>query len=213
VHGIKENGMRDPCGRYPAGRPATGIRLAASFIVVPGVLVCLAGCVMPPPTGAGQTMRAVPPPQPPPPSTQIIFYPAAGQSAERQDRDRYECYRWAEQQTGFDPGSPQVAPHQRVVAVPAVPSGVNVANGALTGAVVGAAVSNPRNAGGGAIAGAIAGAVLGAAVDASQEQQRQQVQQVVAQRDSGQAANSGRQAANFRRAMSACLEGRGYTVK
>jgi hypothetical protein len=29
--------------------------------------------------------------------------PNSGQSAEQQAKDRYECYRWAVDQTGFDP--------------------------------------------------------------------------------------------------------------
>jgi hypothetical protein len=48
-----------------------------------------------------------PMPQPmasaPPPSIRVYFYANNGQSAEQQDRDRYECHRWAVGQTGFDP--------------------------------------------------------------------------------------------------------------
>lgn len=33
----------------------------------------------------------------------IFVYPKSGQSAELQARDRYECHRWAADQTGFDP--------------------------------------------------------------------------------------------------------------
>lgn len=36
----------------------------------------------------------------------LFIYPKKGQSAEQQDTDRYECYRWAVQQTGFDPTQP-----------------------------------------------------------------------------------------------------------
>jgi hypothetical protein len=35
----------------------------------------------------------------------VIAYPAQGQSDEQRDRDRYDCYLWAVQQTGFDPGA------------------------------------------------------------------------------------------------------------
>jgi hypothetical protein len=34
------------------------------------------------------------------------MYPRSGQSAEQQARDRYECHRWAADQTGFDPTRP-----------------------------------------------------------------------------------------------------------
>ncbi len=33
----------------------------------------------------------------------LIVYPADGQSQEQLDKDKYECYTWAKQQTGFDP--------------------------------------------------------------------------------------------------------------
>jgi hypothetical protein len=33
----------------------------------------------------------------------LIVYPKNGQTAEQQAADRYECHRWAKQQTGFDP--------------------------------------------------------------------------------------------------------------
>ena len=36
-------------------------------------------------------------------SSELFVYPKEGQSDEQRDRDRYECYVWATQQTGFDP--------------------------------------------------------------------------------------------------------------
>ena len=36
-------------------------------------------------------------------STDLFMYPKGGQSTEQQARDRYECHRWAADQTGFDP--------------------------------------------------------------------------------------------------------------
>ena len=33
----------------------------------------------------------------------LYVYPKNGQSAEQQATDRYECHRWAGEQTGFDP--------------------------------------------------------------------------------------------------------------
>jgi len=43
-------------------------------------------------------------------SVAIFVYPNHGQSDEQRDRDRYECYLWAVEQTGFDPSAvdPQV---------------------------------------------------------------------------------------------------------
>lgn len=36
-------------------------------------------------------------------STELFMYPKGGQSTEQQARDKYECHRWAADQTGFDP--------------------------------------------------------------------------------------------------------------
>ena len=129
----------------------------------------LVACATPPPA----------PPEPasaaPPPSTQIYFYPAKGQSAAQQDRDRYECYLWAKKQTGFDPSAPALAPHQRVQVIPTAPPGRDTAVGAVTGAVIGAVVSPPGRSVEGAAVGAVAGAVVGAASEAARQEQAERV--------------------------------------
>jgi hypothetical protein len=38
--------------------------------------------------------------------TNLFVYPKSGQSDEQQARDRFECHRWARDQTGFDPTQP-----------------------------------------------------------------------------------------------------------
>jgi hypothetical protein len=38
-----------------------------------------------------------------PPSTDLFMYPKGGQSADQQAKDKYECHRWAADQSGFDP--------------------------------------------------------------------------------------------------------------
>jgi hypothetical protein len=42
---------------------------------------------------------------------ELYVYPRRGQSSEQQARDRYECHRWAAEQSGFDPsqGAPGAA--------------------------------------------------------------------------------------------------------
>ena len=43
--------------------------------------------------------------------TKVFAYPRNGQTADQQARDRYECYRFAVAQSGFEPmHSPGVAP-------------------------------------------------------------------------------------------------------
>jgi hypothetical protein len=152
-------------------------------------------------------------PSPPPPSTQVYFYPTSGQSAAQQDRDRYECYLWARKQTGFDPSSPQLAPHQRLEVKPMPPAGQDTAVGAVTGAVLGAAVSSPGRSAEGAAVGAVAGAIIGAASDAERQEQAERAQQGYDQRATQHAAQLEQQASSYRRAMAACLQGRGYSVR
>jgi len=148
----------------------------------------------------------------PPPPTQVYFYPTKGQSATQQDRDRYECYLWARQQTGFDPSAPVLAPHQRVQVIPTTPPGSDTAAGAVTGAVLGAVVSPPGRSAEGAVVGAVAGAVVGAASDTARQEQVERVQEHYDQRAAQRGARIEQQASSYRRAMAACLEGRGYTV-
>lgn len=163
----------------------------------------LAGCASNPP-------EATTPP-PPAPSTVVYFYPTEGQSPTQQDRDKYECNDWAVKQSGFDPSAPNVPPHLRVVASAGPPPGSGAATGAVAGAVVGAAVSRPWESGEGALAGAVAGAVLGGmAESAAAEQAREQG---ATNATYAHAAALERQASGYRRAMSACLEGRGYSVR
>lgn len=159
------------------------------------------------------TVRPAASPLPQPPSTEVYFYPRAGQGAARQDRDRYECYLWAVQQTGFDPSQPQLAPHQRVEVVPVPPPGQDTAAGALAGAAIGAVVARPRDAFAGAVAGAVTGAAIGAASDAARQEQAARVQRSYDEEAARQAARNDRLAREYRRAMAACLEGRGYTVR
>jgi len=154
-----------------------------------------------------------PQPQPasPPPDTTVYFYPARGQGAEEQDRDKYECNSWAVQQSGFDPSAPNTPPHLRVQVAGGPPPGAGVATGAVAGAALGAAVSRPWEAGQGALLGGLAGAIIGGAAESTAAERARQ--QAAANASNARAAQLESQALNFRRAMSACLEGRGYTVR
>lgn len=42
-----------------------------------------------------------------PPAEELFVYPREGQSPEQVEFDRYECHRWASDQTGFDPTRPE----------------------------------------------------------------------------------------------------------
>jgi len=161
------------------------------------------------------TYREVPSAGPGPraPITQVYFYPQEGQTTERQSRDHYECYNWAMQQTGFDPSQSSISPERRVKVVPMPPPGYDTTVLAIAGAVLGALIAGPRHAGGGALIGAGSGALVGAASDATRQQQAQQLEEAYANRDQALDARYEGEARSFRRAMTACLEGRGYSVK
>ena len=147
------------------------------------------------------------------PTTTVYFYPSKGQSDDQQKRDRYECYLWAVKQSGFDPGQAQLAPHQRVEVKPAAPPGADTASGAVGGAIIGSMMAPRRDPGFGLVFGMITGAMMGAASDAARQQQAEQAQQYYDAKEAKRYAVIERQARDYRRAMTACLEGRGYTVR
>lgn len=180
------------------GNPANRLPAAA----LAGIAALLLGaCAADPPreSGTAQQDAVV--------STQVYFYPSQGQSAEQQDRDRYECYLWSKKQTGFDPSSPRLLPHQRLDVAAAPPPGEATAAGAVGGAVLGAIVAPRGQAVEGAVLGAMAGAAVGAASEAARRNEADSMQRRI------DAAQLERQAADYRRAMTACLEGRGYSVR
>jgi hypothetical protein len=182
-------------------------RATAKLVAAVALVTALAGCVEAPPP---RPVYEAPPPAPPP-VAQVYAYPLHGQTAEQQDRDRYECSSWATQQTGFDPSAPGVPPHDRVQVVSAggPPPGTNTAIGAVAGAILGAVIAPRWQAAPAALAGAVVGGAIGSTADAANAQATRQV--VVTDRRA--VAAQEQQAANYRRAIGACLDARGYSVK
>jgi hypothetical protein len=134
----------------------------------------------------------------------MFIYPGKGQNQQQQDKDRYECHSWAVQQTGFDPSKPQAAnsqPYQQ-----SQPSQPHVLKGAGRGAALGAvggAITG--NAGKGAAAGAAMGGIVGGF-----RRRDEKMRQADVRADAAAVSSPERSA--YMRAMSACLQGRGYTV-
>ncbi|AZF66190.1 MULTISPECIES: DUF6515 family protein [Pseudomonas] len=64
-----------------------------------------------------QPPTEVPAPQPAPQGNgyDVVAYPANGQSPAQVQQDGYDCYRWAVQQSGFDPRTVTYAPDPAVV--------------------------------------------------------------------------------------------------
>jgi hypothetical protein len=170
----------------------------------------LAACV----TEAPRTVRvAAPPPAPPAP---VYVYPAQGQSPEQTDRDKYECHMWAVQQTGEDPSRPGASTYERVVVQPAPVPGSGTIAGAIGGAILGSIIAGPRAAGAGLILGGATGAIVGSAAEAnataSANAQAQQTQAQMQAQVNAESAQARERADAYRRAIGACLQGRGYTV-
>jgi uncharacterized protein YcfJ len=143
----------------------------------------------------------------------IYVYPSKGQTEKQLDRDRYECHNWAVAQSHYNPSDTHLAPHQQVRVVEMPAPGRDTAVGAVTGAVIGGSVAGRHDSGQGAVAGAIVGAVIGASSDAARQKTANQVNTTMNADAQAERARLERQAADYRRAISACLEGRGYTVK
>ena len=97
--------------------------------------------------------------------------------------------------------------------LPGPPPGTNTAIGAVAGAVLGAVIAGPRNSGFGAVAGGITGAAIGSAGDAANAGVQNDQIRAARTQDARQAAAMDLKASNYRRAISACLEARGYSVK
>lgn len=146
-------------------------------------------------------------------STQIYFYPKEGQTTEQQGRDHYECFNWAVKQTGFDPGLSEIPVDDRVRLVPMPPPGHDTATMAIAGAVLGALIGGRRNAPAGALIGATGGALAGAASDSARQEATRQQEEAYNARNQTRSAEFAKKELRFRRAMCACLEGRGYSVQ
>jgi len=134
-------------------------------------------------------------------SAQQFAYPAKGQSPEQQKKDEAQCHTWAVEQTKYDPTKPP--PSTAAAPPPTTATGTTPgagARGAARGAVVGGVMGD---AGAGAAAGAVAARGQSRRQNTAQAQQQQQ--SATQQDQAGMAA--------YQKARSACLEGRGYTVK
>jgi len=142
----------------------------------------------------------------PPPPARLYVYPANGQSPDQLARDRYECHTWAVQQTGVDPSRPGAGAYERVVVEPAPGSGT--VTGLVGGAIVGSILAGPRAGGVGALIGGATGAIIGSSVDQQNQAQAQQTQAQINQQVATDRANANA----YRRAITSCLTGRGYTV-
>ena len=139
---------------------------------------------------------------------ELIIFPGQGQSQEQMEQDKFSCYSWAKQQTGFDP---MEVP--RATAPPPEKEAAKggVGRGAVRGGAVGLATGAiAGDAGKGAAIGAAAGGLFGGMRRQDQKRQQEQAEQQWAQ---DQAAQYTHRRNEYNRAYAACLEGKGYTVR
>lgn len=125
----------------------------------------------------------------------LMIYPAAGQSPQQQQQDKYNCHGWSVQQSGYDPSNPP--------AQSSGPSFGSASKEALRGGFRGAAA--------GAAIGAIAGdAGKGAAIGATGGAMKRGFQEHDRQQQAASAPPPGLD--NYNRAMKSCLGALGYSV-
>ena len=136
-------------------------------------------------------------------SVGLYVYPTKQQDAAQQTKDEGECFDSAKQQTAWDPFAPAQPAQGAAGQAPKGGAVAGSAKGAAGGAAIGAIAGD---AGEGAAIGATAGAVAGHRKKKKAQKQAQQQAQQAAQTQQQQ------QLDGFKRAMSACLEARGYTA-
>ena len=134
----------------------------------------------------------------------VYVFPSKNQSQQQQKKDEFDCYKWAMDQTGYDPMNPT-----KVQATPAEtgPTGGAVkggAKGAAAGVAIGAIAGD---AGKGAAIGAVAGGLAGRRQGKQAQAQQNQQAQATATKTEQDMKN------DYVKAFSACIEGKGYTIK
>jgi hypothetical protein len=139
---------------------------------------------------------------------EVIVYPAKGQGNDQMEQDKFQCYSWAKQQSGFDPMAPPTT-STPPPAKNAPQGGVlrGAARGAVVGGVGGAILGDTKK---GLALGAASGGLLGGMRRSDQRRQEEQAQKQWEQQQVQQYSQSRN---TYNRAYAACLEGKGYTVK
>ena len=158
----------------------------------------------------------------------MFAYPKKQQTADQQLQDENQCFASAKQQSGIDPQAPppaakteeQKKAEQQAAADNAKQAKGGRVRGAARGAAGGAAIGAIANddAGKGAGAGAAAGTMVGGAKQrqankASKQQAAQATAQQQQQEEAQTKATHQQGIDTFKRAFSACMDARGYSIK
>lgn len=134
----------------------------------------------------------------------LFVFPGKNQDAKTQEQDETACYKWAVEQTGTDPINPQKVTAEKVDTSPDGTAVVGAARGAAAGVAIGAIAGDTgKGAAIGSVVGALAGRRAKVAGDAHQQQANNQAAK----------AKEKELIDEFKKAFSACMEAKGYTVK
>lgn len=152
----------------------------------------------------GENLTATEAPKSPSASLGVYVYPKNNQPLAQQQKDENECFGWAKEQTGIDPAAPPESASKQQANAPKGGAVKGATGGAAGGAAVGAIAGD---AGRGAAAGATVGAIRGRRAQKKAEKQAEQQAKANAQTAQQQKSEK------FRKAFSACMEARNYSVK
>ena len=134
----------------------------------------------------------------------VFVFPGNNQSQSQQKKDEYACYEWAVEQSGIDPLNPPKVEAPPPQSGPTGGAVVGAAKGAAAGAAIGAITGD---AGEGAAVGAVVGGLAG------RRQGKQAQAQANQQAEASVAATEQQMKDTFKKAFSACMEGKKYTIK
>lgn len=163
--------------------------LAPLFVVVaPNLLMAQQSGAQPPVKGMASTVG-------------LYVYPQKSQSATQQLTDEQQCYNNAKTQTGYDPNATTTA--QKSNSQKSGGDDHDVAKGAARGAMISGAT------GGDAAAGARRGAMIGG-IRAKREKKKEDQAQTQAD---AKKTTQNKKLDDFKRATTACLDARGYSVR
>lgn len=134
----------------------------------------------------------------------LYVFPSEGQDQATSDADEMACYKWAIEQTGFDPMNPTKIEAKQADTSADGSMVVGAAGGAAAGAAVGAIAGD---AGKGAAIGSVVGGLRGRKSKVHGDAVEQAHNNEVASQQEKEFKE------NFNKAFSACMSGKGYNVQ
>ncbi|WP_420581339.1 glycine zipper domain-containing protein [Reichenbachiella sp.] len=134
----------------------------------------------------------------------LFVFPAKDQDATTQSNEEYECYKWAMKETGVNPLDPPKVEAEKVETGPDGSAVVGAAGGAAAGAAIGAIAGDT---GKGAAIGAVVGGLRGRRARKYSEYKEAEQNQAAAKATEEEMMN------NFKKAFTACMTAKGYTVQ